>query len=159
MSQFSLSSWTGIEGICPALSVLCAPKSGREQERKSLLTLAQNCPDPSSSLFTLVGIFFFFWRGKLPLESTFSIGIFKRGAEFYTGILLFTHCFKKGINPTSPRGSQGRISPFLINSWFVNPAPISEFVFLLSYLQFLPRCWWNKILGVTQVDGESQVGF
>lgn len=46
----------------------------------------------------------------MPLESAFSIGIFRQGAGFYVGILLFTHCFKKGINPRSPHGSQGRAS-------------------------------------------------
>lgn len=70
----------------------------------------------------------------MPLESAFSIGIFKQGAEFCVGILLFTHCLKKGVNPMSLHRSQGRASgqannftisdKFLVLAWFVNLAPM-----------------------------------
>lgn len=68
----------------------------------------------------------------MPLESAFSMGIFKQGAEFCVGILLFTHCLEKGVNPISPHRSQGRASgqannftildKFLVLAWFVTPA-------------------------------------
>lgn len=65
MSQFSLSLWDSQSPLCS--------KNLRENRKGNLCSRwPKTVLDPSSSLFTKVGIFYFFWRGKQCLWNLLS---------------------------------------------------------------------------------------